>query len=125
MPRWESSIRRLWSPVVVTAFLWVGVQVLVLFYLRTVLEASIHRDPGLAVAVLEALAVAPAGGLAVRWWLLAVNLAFVVLLWLRERSFLREDRGRRIETMLVHGGTAVLLLLVQGAWEALLRVEVP
>lgn len=107
------------------ALLWVGVQVLVLLYLRTVLEASIHRDPASAAALLEALAVAPAGGLAVRWWLLAVNLAFVVLLWLRERASVRADRGRRIETLLVHGGAAVLLLLVQAAWEALLRVGVP
>lgn len=40
------------------------------------------------------VAAAPTGGIAVRWWLLGVNLAFVVLLWLRERTFLSEDRGR-------------------------------
>lgn len=110
---------------VVTALLWVGVQVLVLLYLRTLLGVSIHREPQVAAALLEALATAPAGGLAVRWWLLAVNLAFVVLLWLRERSSLRAGRGRRIEALVVHGGTAVLLLLLQAAWEALLRVEAP
>lgn len=124
-PRWEPGSRRLWSPALVTALLWVGVQVLVLLYLRTLLGVSILREPQVAAALLESLAVAPAGGLAVRWWLLAVNLAFVVLLWIRERASVRAGRGRRIETLLVHGGTVVLLLLVQATWEAVLRVEVP
>ncbi len=109
------------SPVVVTALLWVGLQCLVLLYLRSLIGSLLHRDLHHLIALERALTEAPAHGLTLRASLWAVNLAFVLLLWLKLRSRHWPSASRRLLALAVYGGTSLLLLLVNTAWTQVLR----
>lgn len=117
----STSQRRLASPVVVTAFLWIGLQILVALYLRSLIGALLHHEPHLLIALQRALTAPGAGGLSLRAWLWGINLAFVLLLWLRLRFQRWRSHGERFAALLVYGGTSLLLLLTNTLWTRLLR----
>lgn len=124
-PAWRITRRRLLPPTVVTALVWIGLQVLVLLYLRSALGFLIEREPHLALEFHHALTTAPAQGLLLRTWIWATNLAFVVLLWFQFRSRPWPSRSQRALALLTYGGTALLLLLVNAAWNRLLSLQLP
>ncbi len=109
------------SPVVVAALLWVGLQVLVVLYLRSLVGTLLEHRPVLVIALHQALT-SPAGhGLSVRSWIWLVNLGFVLLLWLGLRFRSWPSRGRHAVGLFVYGGASLLLLLTNTAWTRLLR----
>lgn len=114
--------QRILPPVVLTALLWVGVQSLVLLYLRTHLGALLARAPDVAEELRQALVDSSTHGLSTRVWIWLTNLAFVVLLWFQLRASrpLTTRRERHL-ALVVFGGTALLLLLTNSAWSRLLR----
>jgi hypothetical protein len=114
---------RILPPVVLTALLWVGVQSLVLLYLRTSLGSLLVRAPQVAEELRRALIVGSSHGLSTRGWIWLTNLAFVVLLWFQLRASrpLTAPRDRYL-ALVVYGGTALLLLLTNSAWSRILLV---
>ncbi len=119
-PRWTDD-RRLSPPVFVTALLWVGLQVLVLLYLRTLVGSLLYRDPHLVAPLREALTSAGGHLLSTRAWIWTTNLAFVLLFWLRLRGRRWPSHGQRFLALVVYGGASLLLLLMNNAWTRLLR----
>ncbi len=118
--RWVAP-RRLAPPVVVAVLLWVGLQVLLLLYLRSLVGALLHHRPALVIALNQAFTSAAGHGLSVRSWIWLVNLAFVLLLWLRLRSRPWPSRSQRFLGLVVYGGASLLLLLMNTAWTRFLR----
>ena len=117
----KPTFQRNLPPVVLTALLWVGVQSLVLLYLRTSLGALLHRAPLVAEELRRALLASSARSLSTRGWIWLTNLAFVVLLWFQLRAVLPLIAPReRYLALVVFGGTALLLLLTSSAWSRLL-----
>lgn len=104
------SLQRLAPPVLVTALLWVGVQVLLLLYLANLAGVWAERlSPTFLTDVL-----APASRV-VLW----VNLLFVVLLWLKHRSQDWSSPRERGLAVLLYAGASALLALVQWIWMTL------
>jgi hypothetical protein len=113
--RRESRLRVLFPPAVLVTFLWAGLQVLLLIYLRVVLLYP--TAPGAEVFSASSAA-APALGLG----LLVVNLLFVGLIWLNYRPSRLGSQPAKLAAMLTFGGTTLLLLFLQWKWLEILRL---
>lgn len=104
------------SPVLVTALLWVGLQSIVLLYLGSLLGDWARHLPLVTPEHDLAPLIAP-----MRW----INFLFVVLLWIRFRSVPRPGRRDWWLSVAGYAGTALLLGLIQWAWEILPATELP
>jgi len=93
--------------VVVVALVWVGLQTLLLIYLRVVLLYPTERGPYLREFMTRVLSGSSAAGPALASVLLVVNILFIVLIWLKYRSF--QSQSQKLGGTLTYGGATILL----------------
>ena len=107
------------SPVIVVAWLWSGLVILLLLYLQTVLSQP-SPDEAVRISALRELWLGPTPlGLPLRHVVKVVNVLFIVFLWLRFRSSSRRRERTGLFDRLLYLGTAALLLAVEWACHVL------
>ena len=119
--RRESRHRVVFPPVVLVAFVWVGVQILLLLYLRVVLLFPTAPGPSLGEFMAQVLSGSSAAGPSLASGLLVVNILFVGLIWLKYRSYRARSRPEKLAAILTYGGATILLLFLQWNWLEILR----
>lgn len=115
------TLREVFPPIVLVAFVWAGVQVLLLIYFRIVLLFPTAPGPSRAEFMAQVLAASSPAGPALASGLLVVNILFVGVIWLRYKSVRPQSRSEKLAAMLTYGGTTILLLFLQWAWLEFLR----
>ena len=119
--RRESRLRVVLQPAVVLAFLWAGVQILLLVYFRVVLLYPTAPGASVSEFMAQVLAGSSAAGPALATALLVVNILFVGLIWLKYKSFRSQSRPEKLAAMTACGGATILLLYLQWKWLELFR----
>jgi len=119
--RRESRLRVMFPPVVLVAFLWVGLQILLHLYFRVALLYPTTPGSSLGEFMAQVFAGSSAAGPALATALFVVNTLFVGLIWLKYRSFRSRSRPEKLTAMLTCGGTTILILYLQWKWIELFR----
>lgn len=120
--RRESRLRVFFPPAVLVTFLWAGLQVLLLIYLRVVLLYPTEPGPSVGDFMAEVFSASSAAAPALGLGLLVVNLLFVGLIWLNYRPSRLRSQPAKLAAMLTFGGTTLLLLFLQWKWLEILRL---
>lgn len=107
------------SPAIIVAWLWSGLLILLLVYLRTLLSYPSAED-ALRIRDFHEFWLGPTPvGLPLRHVVKVVNVLLIALLWIRFRTMRRIPGPSRLTGRLLYLGTAVLILALEWACHVL------
>ncbi len=118
----ESRLRAALPTVLLVAFVWAGLQILLLIYLKVVILFPTSPFPSAGEFRAGLLSGAPGPGETLALGLLVVNVLFVGLIWLRYASAPPLSRPQGLAALVTHAGVTLLLGFLQWRWLQLLAV---
>ena len=117
----QSMLGRAAPPAVLVAYVWVGLQLLLLVALRVMLLFPTTPGPSVGEFLSQMFSSSPAPAPALGLGLLIVNTLFIGLIGLNWKSLVSDSRWGKLLSLLVSVAAVALLAIVQWNWLVLLK----